>query len=196
MSNETRIFFVIPAYNEGTKVGEVVRNVRAKFPHVVVVDDGSKDNTGESARQAGATVLMHLLNRGQAGRAVPEGAHLLLADARDRASVVRALGSMRFDAVVSWISFVPEHVEADVELFRDRTAQYILISSATVYQKPVPRLPITESTPLGNPFWDYARGKIGCEERLMGAYCTARFPATIVRPSHTYDRTKVPLFGY
>ena len=137
-----------------------------------------------------------LLNRGQTQRSIPEEARILQADARDRASVERALGDASFDAVVSWISFNPEHVEADIDLFRGRTGQYIFISTASAYQKPVASLPITESTPLHNPFWAYSRDKIACEERLMRAYCEDGFPVTIVRPSHTYDRTKVPLIGH
>ena len=85
--------------------------------------------------------------------------------------------------------------EADIELFRDRAGQYIFISSASAYQKPLASLPITESTPLDNPFWAYSRAKIACEERLMRAYREDKFPITIVRPSHTYDRTRVPLLG-
>jgi len=137
-----------------------------------------------------------LLNRGQTERPVPEGATLLRGDARDRASVQRALGDATFDVVVNWLNFTPDHVEADIETFRDRTGQYIFISSASAYQKPLASLPITESTPLHNPFWAYARGKIACEERLVQAYRELQFPITIVRPSHTYDRTKVPLLGH
>ena len=139
---------------------------------------------------------LSLLNRGQTVRPVPEGARLLHGDVRDRAAVQRALGDTRFDAVVNWINFQPEQVEADIELFRDRTAQYIFISSASAYQKPLSSLPITESTPLHNPFWGYSQAKIACEERLMQAYQDEEFPITIVRPSHTYDRTKVPLLGH
>jgi nucleoside-diphosphate-sugar epimerase len=120
----------------------------------------------------------------------------LRGDIRDRASAERALGDATFDAVVNWVNFVPEHVEADIELFRGRTGQYIFISTASAYQKPISSLPITESTPLHNPYWDYSRAKIACEERLVRAYRDEGFPITIVRPSHTYDRTKVPLMGH
>ncbi|MGD9144449.1 MAG: SDR family oxidoreductase [Anaerolineae bacterium] len=139
---------------------------------------------------------LYLLNRGQTARPIPEGAQVLCGDIRDRASVERALGDATFDVVVNWINFTPEHVEADLEIFRDRTGQYIFISSASAYQKPLSSLPITESTPLDNPFWAYSRAKIACEERLMQAYRENKFPVTIVRPSHTYDRTKVPLLGH
>jgi nucleoside-diphosphate-sugar epimerase len=136
-----------------------------------------------------------LLNRGQTVRPIPEGVCILQGNIRDRASVQRALGDTTFDVIVNWINFTPEHVEADIELFRDRTGQYIFISSASAYQKPLSSLPITESTPLDNPFWAYSRAKIACEERLMRAYREDRFPVTIVRPSHTYDRTRIPLLG-
>ena len=139
---------------------------------------------------------LYLFNRGQTARPIPEGARILRGDIRDRTSVERALGDTTFDAVVNWVNFTPDHVEADIELFQDRTAQYIFISSASAYQKPLSSLPITESTPLDNPFWEYSRAKLACEERLMQAYREEQFPVTIVRPSHTYDRTKVPLLGH
>jgi nucleoside-diphosphate-sugar epimerase len=109
--------------------------------------------------------------------------------------VKRALNGMTFDAVVNWIAFTPEHVEADIDMFLGRTGQYVFISSASAYQTPPARLPVTESTPLDNPFWAYSRNKIACEERLVRAYREQRFPITIVRPSHTYDRTLLPLHG-
>jgi nucleoside-diphosphate-sugar epimerase len=137
-----------------------------------------------------------LLNRGQTARPVPEGVHVLHGDVRARASVERALGDATYDVVVDWIAFTPEHVEADIELFRDRTSQYVFISTASAYQKPVAHLPITESTPLHNPFWSYSQAKIACEDRLVQAYREEGFPVTIVRPSHTYDRTKIPLLGH
>ena len=139
---------------------------------------------------------LYLLNRGQTERPIPEGARVLHGDARDRASVERALGEATFDAVVDWIVFAPEQLEADIALFRGRTGQYVFISSASAYQKPISHLPITESTPLYNPFWAYSQAKIACEERLVQAYREDGFPITIVRPSHTYDRTKVPLLGH
>jgi len=139
---------------------------------------------------------LYILNRGHTERPIPEGARILRGDIRNRASVERALGDIAFDAIVDWVAFTPDHVEADIELLRGRTGQYIFISTASAYQKPLSSLPITESTPLHNPFWDYSRAKAACEERLMRAYREERFPITIVRPSHTYDRTKVPLIGH
>ena len=138
---------------------------------------------------------LYLLNRGQTSRPIPEGAHVLRGDIRDRESVLAALGDAAFDVVVDWIAFTPEHVKADIDLFRGRTGQYIFISSASAYQTPPAHLPVTESTPLDNPFWDYSRAKIACEERLVRAYRDEQFPITIVRPSHTYDRTLLPVHG-
>ena len=140
-------------------------------------------------------VELYLLNRGRTERPAPEGAQVLHGDIRDQASAERALGEATFDAVVDWIVFTPEQVEADIALFRGRTGQYVFISSASAYQKPISHLPITESTPLCNPFWAYSRAKIACEERLVRVYREEGFPITIVRPSHTYDRTMVPLMG-
>jgi nucleoside-diphosphate-sugar epimerase len=137
-------------------------------------------------------VDLTLFNRGETERPIPAEARVLHGDIRDHTSVERALGDATFDAVVDWIAFTPDQVESDIELFRGRTGQYVFISSASAYQKPVARLPITESTPLHNPYWAYSRNKIACEERLMRAYREEGFPITIVRPSHTYDRTRLP----
>ena len=106
-----------------------------------------------------------------------------------------ALGDREFDVVVDWVAFTPEHVQADIDLFRGRTGQYVFISSASAYQTPPARLPVVESTPLRNPFWQYSRDKIACEDLLVAAYRDEGFPVTIVRPSHTYDRTLIPLDG-
>ncbi|MEX1020147.1 MAG: SDR family oxidoreductase [Litorilinea sp.] len=140
-------------------------------------------------------VDLYLLNRGQTDRPVPENLHMLQGDIRDPQSVQAALGDLTFDAVVNWIAFTPEHIETDLKLFRARTDQYVFISSASAYQKPLSGLPITESTLLANPFWEYSRNKIACEEMLVQAYRSDGFPFTIVRPSHTYDRTMFPFQG-
>jgi nucleoside-diphosphate-sugar epimerase len=137
-----------------------------------------------------------VLNRGgTATRPLPEGIDVLRADIRDGASVRSALGDREFDAVVNFVAYTPDHVRSDVDSFAGRTDQYVFISSASAYQKPPRRLPITESTPLHNPYWQYSRDKIACEELLVAAYRDNHFPVTIVRPSHTYDRTSVPIDG-
>jgi nucleoside-diphosphate-sugar epimerase len=149
-----------------------------------------------ATRAIASGIELTILNRGATSiRPVPEGAEVITADVRDAASVRTALGDRSFDVVADFIAFTPDHVRADVELFTGRTGQYVFISSASVYQKPLARLPITESTPLSNPWWSYSRDKIACELRLNEAYRDWGFPATIVRPSHTYDRTRLPNFG-
>ncbi len=138
---------------------------------------------------------LYLLNRGQTTRPVPPGAKIITADIRDAEATRQALGDHEFDAVVDWVAYEPSHIEADMGLFRGRTGQYIFISSASAYQTPPVSLPITESTLLDNPFWAYSRAKIACEQRLVQAYRDEKFPMTIVRPSHTYDRTLIPVLG-
>ena len=126
-------------------------------------------------------------------RSIPAKAHILLGAIRARSSAETALGNMTFDVVVNWIAFTPEHIKRDLELFGGRVGQYIFISSASVYQTPPKKLPITENTPLSNNFWEYSQNKIACERRLLHAFRKARFPVTIVRPSHTYDCTLLPM---
>ena len=138
---------------------------------------------------------VYLLNRGQSARPVPEGARVIQGDIRDPAGVRAALGDRRFDVVVDWVAFTPEHVETDLALFEGRVGQYIFISSASVYQTPPLHLPVTESTPLYNPYWTYSQNKIACEDRLVRAYRETGFPVTIVRPSHTYDERTLPFQG-
>jgi nucleoside-diphosphate-sugar epimerase len=139
---------------------------------------------------------LYVLNRGATQlRPLPPEATVLQADVHDPVSVRAALGDLEFDAVVDWVAFTPEHVQADIELFRGRTGQYVFISSASAYQTPPSRVPVTESTPLRNPYWQYSRDKIACESLLTEAYREQNFPATIVRPSHTYDQTSIPFDG-
>ncbi len=138
---------------------------------------------------------LYLLNRGQSARSIPTGATALTADINKPQAVRAALADHTFDAVVDWIAFVPEQIERDINLFRERTRQFVFISSASAYQTPPASLPITESTMMDNPFWAYSRHKIACEERLVRAFRDEKFPMTIVRPSHTYDRTLLPFTG-
>ncbi|MGD0836184.1 MAG: NAD-dependent epimerase/dehydratase family protein [Polyangia bacterium] len=142
-----------------------------------------------------AGIQLFHLRRGKTARQVPLGVKVLVGDIRSSSSVRAALGQQRFDVVVDFIAFTPEHIALDIELFRGRTSQFVFISSASAYQTPPTSLPCTESTPLDNPVWQYSRDKIGCEEALLGAYRRDKFPFTIVRPSHTYDRTLFPFHG-
>lgn len=134
-----------------------------------------------------------LLVRGQHRCQLPDGVKTITADVHDTAGTMQALEGARFDAVADWIAFTPADIERDLELFRGRAGQFIFISSASAYQKPAAHYRITESTPLANPYWEYSRNKIACEQRLWKAYGEEGFPVTIVRPSLTYGDTQIPL---
>jgi nucleoside-diphosphate-sugar epimerase len=141
-------------------------------------------------------VELYLLNRGLQGTEI-EGSKRLTADVSKPDAVHAAIDGLTFDVVVNWIAFSEDEIERDLALFSGRIGQYIFISSASVYQKPPSHYLITESTPLYNPYWDYSRNKIACEDRLNRAYREEGFPATIVRPSFTYDRNfPVALGGF
>lgn len=130
-----------------------------------------------------------LINRGNRRELAPR-AHQIICDIEDEDRAAELLSGHRFDVVAQFIAYTPDQIARDIRLFRGKTRQYIFISSASVYQKP-PSMPvITESTPLYNPFWQYSRDKIACEDKLMRAYREEDFPITIVRPSHTYGDGK------
>ncbi|MDZ8172039.1 NAD-dependent epimerase/dehydratase family protein [Microbacterium xanthum] len=135
-----------------------------------------------------------VLNRGRRSRAVPDGVRELVADVRDGDAVRAALGRERFDVVADFLSFTPEHVETALTA-TGPSGQYVFVSSASAYQKPPRRVPVTESTPLHNPFWSYSRDKIACEDLLVRRSRDEGLPMTIVRPSHTYDHTSLPTLG-
>ena len=132
-----------------------------------------------------------LLNRGN--KPVPEGVHQIIADVNDEAKVAEATRDMSFDVVCEFIGFTVKDVERDYQLFKGKTKQYIYTSSASAYHKPAANYVITEGTTLANPYWQYSRDKIACEDYLMNKYREEGFPVTIVRPSHTYDEKHIPL---
>lgn len=148
------------------------------------------------ARAARLGHRVTVLNRGRTStRQLPASVETLVADASDPEAVATALAGREFDVVAQFRAFSPEHVARDVAQFAGRTGQYVFISSASAYQTPPSRLPVRESTPLRNPFWQYSRDKIACEDLLVREHRENGFPATIVRPSHTYDRTLLPTTG-
>jgi nucleoside-diphosphate-sugar epimerase len=137
-----------------------------------------------------------VLNRGKTSRRpLPDEARVLIGDVRDTAAVRDALEDLDFDVVVDFVGFTPDHIETDIALFQGSVGQFVYISSASAYQKPLAQLPITESTPLANRYWEYSRDKIACEALLNAAYRDKGFPVTIVRPSSTYDKTCLPFLG-
>lgn len=136
---------------------------------------------------------IYLVNRGNRKDAIPQGAKLIIADVHDEADFSQKLEDFSFDCVCDFIAFNKEDVERDYRLFNGRTRQFIFTSSASAYNKPSADYRITEGTTLANPYWEYSRNKIECEEFLMDKYRTEGFPVTIVRPSHTYDERHIPL---
>lgn len=133
-----------------------------------------------------------LVTRGQRPSPWGDRVTMLRADRHDLSALSAIARTTHYDVVCDFVGFVPEDVETDIAAFSGYVGQYIYISSASAYQKPVGYYMITESTPLANPFWQYSRNKIACEERLMRAYREESFPITIVRPSYTYGKTWVP----
>ncbi|MEW2274673.1 NAD-dependent epimerase/dehydratase family protein [Streptomyces griseofuscus] len=149
-----------------------------------------------AARAAELGADVHLLNRGvSATRPVPEGATVITADVRDGTGVRAALGDREFDVVVDFMGFTTEQVALSVDLFAGRTGQYVFIATAAAYERPPARVPVSETARLHNPHSVYARNKIACEELLARVHRDQSTPVTVVRPSHTYDRTAVPFDG-
>jgi Nucleoside-diphosphate-sugar epimerases len=136
---------------------------------------------------------LYLINRGNRNNKLSNNVNLIQADINDEADVAAKLEGLDFDVVADFIAFVPGQLERDYRLFNGKTKQFIFISSASAYQKPLSDYRITEGTPLSNPYWEYSRNKIACEDYLMKMYRENGFPVTIVRPSHTYDERSIPL---
>jgi nucleoside-diphosphate-sugar epimerase len=136
---------------------------------------------------------LYLLNRGTRNEALPAGVNIIQADINDEIHVSKLIENLEFDVVADFIAFEPAQLERDYRLFKDKTKQFIFISSASAYQTPLSDYRITEGTPLSNPYWAYSRNKIACEDYLMKQYRENGFPITIVRPSHTYDERSIPL---
>ncbi|WP_214629515.1 SDR family oxidoreductase [Paenibacillus agaridevorans] len=136
---------------------------------------------------------LYLLNRGNRQSTLPDNVITIQADINDESKVAELISELSFDVVADFIAFEPSQLERDYRLFKDKTKQFIFISSASAYQKPLSDYRITEGTPLANPYWQYSRNKIACEDYLMKQYREQGFPVTIVRPSHTYDERSIPL---
>ena len=150
-------------------------------------------STAITKQLAASGCELYLLNRGSRNDILPPNVQTITADVNDETLVAEKLSNHSFDVVCDFFGFTPEHVQRDYRLFKGKTRQYIFISSASAYQKPLGDYRITEGTPLSNPYWEYSRNKIACEEFLLKKYREEGFPITIVRPSHTYDNRSVPL---
>ena len=136
---------------------------------------------------------LYLINRGNRRDRISDKVIHIEADINNEADVANKIKDLTFDVVADFIAFVPEHLERDYRLFNGKTKQFIFISSASAYQKPLSDYRVNEGTPLSNPYWEYSRNKIACEEYLIKEYRKNGFPITIVRPSHTYDERSIPL---
>ncbi len=136
---------------------------------------------------------LYLVNRGNHNSELPEGIHFINADINNEQQAREKLEGMTFDVVCDFIAFVKPQLERDYRLFKDKTKQFIFISSASAYNKPCADYSITEGTTLANKYWGYSRNKIECEEYLLKLYREEGFPVTIVRPSHTYNEKSVPM---
>ena len=168
--------------------------IEKKLRMKILIIGGTGTISSAVTRQlAAAGHELWLLNRGNRSAEVPAGVRQLIADIGDEHAVLRCVGDAHFDAVCEFIGFVPAQVERDICLFRGRTRQYVFISSASAYNKPARSHVITEGTALANPYWQYSRDKIACEDLLMKAYREEGFPVTIIRPSHTYCERGVPV---
>lgn len=149
-----------------------------------------------AAEAVRAGVDLTVLTRGGEGKwPVPDGVRHVRADVRDPAALRTALGEAGYDAVVNWVGFTPAQVAPDIDMFAGRVGQYVFISTASVFSRPVPQLPVTESSPRRNNAWPYPKDKLDCETLLEAAYRERDFPVTIVRPAHVYDRTVVPVLA-
>ena len=136
---------------------------------------------------------LYFINRGNRNALFGDSVHSICADINNEAEIAAQIKDLSFDVVCDFIGFVPEQLERDYRLFKGKTKQFMYISSASAYHKPVKDYRITEGTALANPFWEYSRNKIACEDFLMKCYREEGFPVTIIRPSHTYDERSVPL---
>jgi nucleoside-diphosphate-sugar epimerase len=136
-----------------------------------------------------------IMTRGEPRRAVPAAVRRLRGDAHTGDGVAAALDGHDYDAVVNWVGFTPRQVSGHPAMFAQRTGQYVFISTCSVFARPVPQLPITESSPRRQPVFGYARDKIACEELLFAAHREQGLPVTVVRPAHVYDETVVPVLA-
>ncbi|HJU46829.1 MAG TPA: SDR family oxidoreductase [Gaiellaceae bacterium] len=159
---------------------------------VLLIGGTGNISTAVTQELAERGVDVTVFNRGTRDVELPGGVHVVAGDIRDLRSAREALGSEEFDVVVDWLAYVPEHVETDIDLFSGRIAQYVYISSATVYRRPSIPYRTPETAPLGNAHWKYAQDKIACEERLRREHEERGFPVTVVRPSYTYGERWIP----
>lgn len=160
---------------------------------ILIIGGTGTISTAISHRLADIGHELYIINRANSNNKLPTGIRFIKADINNEKDVSEKLGDMKFDTVCDFIGFVQPQLERDFRLFSGKTKQFVYISSASAYNKPCSDYIITEGTALANPYWEYSRNKIQCEEYLLKLYREKGFPVTIVRPSHTYCETSVPL---
>jgi glycosyltransferase involved in cell wall biosynthesis len=101
--NKSKIAAVIPAYNEEKHIGDVVRRTRQKLDDVLVVDDGSADKTADRAREAGAEVTVHEINRGK-GETIKTGLRHWLDRQFDLVIILDADGQHRPEEIERFVT--------------------------------------------------------------------------------------------
>ncbi|MEL7088058.1 MAG: NAD-dependent epimerase/dehydratase family protein [Planctomycetota bacterium] len=138
----------------------------------------SFDCVHESVRAGHETWVF---NRGNSNDGLPAETNFITGDFEDDAAY-GAVAEHGFDVVCQFRVFGVDKLQRDLDLLTGRVGQYVFISSASAYQKPVTVQFITEDVPLDNPYWEYSRNKAACEALLTGQ---SALPYTIVRPSHT-----------
>lgn len=146
----------------------------------------------EAVRQG---IDLTIVTRSEPTRSIPEEVTQVRGDVRQVSELERITAGQQYDAVVNWIGYSPRDLDGHAELFRALTGQYVFISTCSVFARPVPQLPITESSPRRQPVFQYAREKIECEDVLDVAYREHGLPVTVVRPFHTYDETVLPVLS-
>ncbi len=126
-----------------------------------------------------------LFNRGQSENRLPEGARVIHGDRKNFAEFESQFEGKAFDVVVDMVAFNAEDTASAIRAFAGRTAQFIHCSTVCVYSGPVEQIPTSETEPF-HSIGGYGQNKIECEKLLMNAHQTQNFPATIMRPSHSY----------
>ena len=160
---------------------------------ILLIGDSGTISSAVTQKLVSENHQVFVLNRGNNNDRLPSSVHVLVADMANENDVAEIIKDHFFDAVCEFIAFHPSQIERDIRLFSEKTNQYVFISSASAYHKPSVNPYITEGTTLANPYWQYSRDKIACEEVLWNVYRKNNFPMTIVRPSHTYDERHIPL---
>ena len=137
-------------------------------------------------------VELTIINRGNQPDKVPANAEILISDAFDSEKMKELLSDRFFDVVLHFVIFNLRQAEKSIKIFKDKMTQFIFISTVATYNREG-RVVFDENTDKNNPFSSYGRNKQASEEVFMQAFTYEHFPVTIIRPSQTYDETRIPV---